>query len=79
MVAPLVQALIRPADVAHDGELVARLVDEHRVVGGDETVGGRRHDRGPRVLADQAADLAGVGQVEDGIVPHRYTWSFGHQ
>jgi hypothetical protein len=55
----LVQLVVRAAEVAVDGEVVAALVQQDGVVRGDEPGARGAHEGRPRVVADEPLHLVG--------------------
>ena len=66
----LVQLLVGAAEVAHDGDALCVLLEQRRVVRGDQAVRGVRDEGHPGVLADQPLDLLHVGGRVGRCLPH---------
>ena len=65
-----VDHVVRLADVADDGEVVALLVEQHGIVRGDESVVGVADQGHPRVVVDEAAKLGDIRHREARILAH---------
>jgi hypothetical protein len=89
-----VDQIIGAADVRDDREVVASLIEQHRIVRGDQSVVPRTDDRRPGIRVDHAADLRDIGKSETGVLTHPlslepnahdrrrrpvHAWQRGHQ